>query len=1036
MTDFVHLHAHSTYSILDAWGQPDAIVERLVDAELGAHALTDHDSTSGHWKFNKAAKEAGIKPLFGIEIRVVDDLEQRDWKNEDGKRFYPYHLGLIAASPEGYQNLMRLTTLAWRQGIGGRGKYMPVVTWDQIRNMRKGVLGTSGCLSGKISRSILGQVADDWRQVKDEIEDCFDPGHFFIEWQNIDLDACHEVASILSKEKNAVVTHDVHFPTLEQWEARNIMSAIMRWKKVVENDPMSQDCYLASADEVEAIWTHNDHGQTSYKNLRRAMENTLLVADMVDVELPQIEMVRFPLPDGYQDQVEFFRDMIRIGWNRRRLNKLLPSEKERYRQRLLYEFDIIIQKDFVDYFLIIADICNFCIENDILKGPARGSSAGSLIAWLLSITEVNPLEHGLIFERFIDLNRHDLPDVDMDFQDDRREEIHQYLKEKYGELNVGYIGTFTKFKAKNSLDDVARVFELPHWVPNKIKPYIPERAHGDVRSDMTLADSMDAFDEVKEIVNQFPDIKKAMVLEGQFRGMGVHPAGFVVSSTPIEDVAPIYEQPEKGRVVGLDLYDAASAGLLKIDLLGLSTMTQIARARDAVRQFHGVDIDFYNLPLDDKKTMEGFKNADVLGIFQFGGKATKNTIRQIRPTTFDTLADINTLSRPGSMLAGTSDLYVSIHKGQRKPESIHPLVDQITADTHNLVLYQEQVLRIMREVGGLDWQTSSEIRKMMSKRMGMEILQQFWDMFVEGAEKNGIDAELAREIWLQTSTFGAYGFNKSHSVSYSIIAYWQMYVKQHYSQEFYYAALAVENDVDIRNLFIMEARRKGVKFLPVDPNKSSKTFSLEHDGIRYGLTQIKGIGDKTAELIVEARPIETREDLLAIRGIGAKTADLLEEAFDLGDDLFKLKGEAESIRKVRNDHGAIGILDLRRLAESNPVDTSNEFMVAGHIISRNYRQEQKLSVQAKSPDQVGAKSDTVIVYIRDESGESFPVVVPGWLGSQKTKEIWEGVKSDVYIIRGRLPIHGKFLLANGLANTNWQEGKKNEATSQQLSFSL
>ena len=386
------------------------------------------------------------------------------------------------------------------------------------------------------------------------------------------------------------------------------------------------------------------------------------------------------------------------------------------------------------------------------------------------------------------------------------------------------------------------------------------------------------------------------------------------------------------------------------------------------------------------------------------------------------------------MLAGTSDAYILIHNKKKKPESIHPLVDKITSETHNLVLYQEQVLRIMREVGGLDWQTSSEIRKMMSKRMGMEILQQFWDMFVEGAKANGIDEDLARDIWLQTSTFGAYGFNKSHSVSYSMIGYWQMYIKQHYPQEFYYGALAVENDTDLRNLYIGEAKRKGVKFLPVDPNRSGKTFVLEAKGIRYGLTQIRGVGDKTADLIIEARPIEGRTDLLAIKGIGEKTADLFDEAFEQGDDLFGLVEEARAVQRVRTKGKAKSMLELREVADREDIDTAEEHVVAGYIISRNYRQEQKLSVQAKTPDLVGAKSETVIVYLRDESGESFPVVIPGWLAGRKTREIWEGEKDSIYLIRGKLPTHGKFFLANGIANVGWQEDKQNEATASQLSI--
>lgn len=1030
---FVHLHAHSTYSILDSWGQPADIVRRLEETGGEAHALTDHDSTSGHWKFRTEMESAGLKPLYGIEIRVVDTFEQKEQKDEEGARFYPYHLGLIAASEAGYKNLMELTTLAWSQGMGGRGKYMPVITWDQLRERQDGLIGTSGCLSGKLSRAILGQIPDKWQKVKEEIESCFKPDHFFVEWQNIDLDACRMVAEVLAKEPNAVVTHDVHFPDIEHREAQNIMVAIRRWKKITGADgqgPMRPECYLASAFEVVKIHNRINRGSTSRNQLMRAMDNTLLATDLVNVQLPQIEMVRYPIAAG--TAVPVFREKVRQGWNKRGLNKLPPDQKQVYRDRLLYEFDMIVQRDFVDYFLIISDICQFCIDNDILKGPARGSSAGSLIAWLLAITEINPLEHGLIFERFIDVNRKDLPDIDMDFQDDRREEIHEYLKIKYGEDKVGYIGTFTTFKAKNSLDDVARVYELPHWVPAKIKPYIPERSHGDVRSNMTLADSIDSFDEVRDVVRQFPEIRKAILLEGQFRGMGVHPAGFVVSTTPLSEVVPIYEQASKGRVVGLDMYDAAAAGLLKIDLLGLSTMTQIARARDAIRQFHDRDVDFYNLDLDDPETMRGFTEADVLGIFQFAGKATKNTLRQIRPTKFSELADINTLSRPGAMLAGTSDAYIRVHNKKQKPESIHPIIDRLTTETHSLVLYQEQVLAIMREFGGLTWAQASEIRKDISKRVGMEKLQRFKDDFVAGAGRQGIDEKVAMDVWLKTSTFGAYGFNKSHSVAYSVIAYWQMFVKRHYPQEFYYAALATEHDVELRNLFVMEAKRKGVPFLPIDPNRSAKTFALERDGIRYGLTQIKGVGDKTADLIIESRPIANRDDLLKIRGVGAKTADLFASAFKKGDDLFGLREQAASIARVRDTSKSLGIVQLRRVAETEPVETEREHQIAGHIISRNYRQEQKLSVQAKSADQVGAKSDTVIVYIRDESGESFPIVVPGWLANQKTKEIWEGQKLDVYIIRGRLPSHGKFFLANGLANVNWQEERQNETVAAQL----
>lgn len=1037
MAEFVHLHAHSTYSILDAWGKPEQIVERLVEAGFDSHTLTDHDSISGHIKFEKEMLDAGLKPIFGVEIRTVDNLEQREWKSPEGRRFYPYHMGLIAKNAVGYKNLLYLINLAWRQGIGGRGKYMPVVTWDDIEQHNEGLYGTSGCLNGKPARAILGQVEDDYRDVLADMESRFQPGHFFVEWQNLNLDAVKQVAEVLAPYPNTIVTHDVHFPTKDKREAQNVMAAIMRWKKVVGPDgqgPMEENCYLASPDEVVKI--AKEIGAVSLEDLDRAMSNTVSIAADCNVTLPKLDMVRFPLPEGEDDAVAYIKRLINEGWRKRGLHKLPPDEKRIYLDRLRYEFDIIEQKDFVDYFLIIADISHFCVREDILKGPARGSSAGSLVAWCLEITEVNPMVHGLIFERFIDMNRHDLPDIDMDFPDDRRGEIHEYLASRYGAENVGYIGTFTTFKAKNALDDVARVHELPRWVTGKIKPYIPERSHGDVRSHMTLTDAMDSFDEVKAIVEAYPAITKAIDLEGQFRGMGVHPAGFVVASQPLAEFVPIYTLSGKDSVIGLDLYDAAIAGMVKIDVLGLKTMTALAHARDAVRRRHGIDIDFYNLPLDDKLTMEGFRDVEVLGIFQFGGKATKNTLRQIKPTKFEELVDINTLSRPGSMLAGTTDLYVQVHQGKHPAEPIHPIIDEITKGTHNLVLYQEQVLQIMREFGGLDWQTSSEIRKMMSKRMGVEILEQFWEGFAEGAEANGIDRELAREVWMKTSTFGAYGFNKSHSVSYSLISYWQMYVKKHYPTEFYFSALAVEGDAEKRDLFIQEAKRSGVKFLPVSPNRSGWNFTLEPEGIRYGLTQVKGIGEKTADLLIEARPFKSWEEVGEVRGIGKKTIDLFKASRDRGDDLFGLEAQAEMLSERRQRTGAKGIAELLAVADSMPIDTGQEHQIIGHIISRNYRQEEKLSTQAKSADKVGAKSDTVILYIRDNSGESFPVVVPGWLGRRKTKEIWEADAGDIYLLRGKLPDHGKFFLANGLANTDWQRRNDGQQETGQLQLTV
>jgi DNA polymerase-3 subunit alpha len=615
------------------------------------------------------------------------------------------------------------------------------------------------------------------------------------------------------------------------------------------------------------------------------------------------------------EAIALIREWLNFGWTfrlQRTGNTFLHTRRGDYIARVEHELNLIISKGFVDYFLVTSDIVRWAKDHKIPVGPARGSAAASLVCYLLRITEVDPLQHEhMLFERFIDPTRDELPDIDLDFSDDRRHEVFAYAGSRYGVANVGHIGNFTKYKGKNSIDDVARVYHIPKWDCEVVKNLIIERSGGDSRADDSLEDTFAMFPKAMAVLDKHPQLTNAVRLEGNYRGMGVHAAGLVISNRPITDFCAVYTREVAGRqaeVIAYDKKDSASLGFLKQDILGLSTMGMIGQALDII----GMDLeDLYRVPLDDKRTLAAFRKNDVVGIFQFEGRATRLVCRDVVPDHFQHLADINALSRPGPLFSGMAAQYVDIKHGRKTIENYHPIVDKHTEFTYGQIIYQEQVLSIIRELGGFPMTKVHAIRQIISQKLGEAQFESMYQQFEDNAIKeHGCTKEQARRIWRFMATSATYSFNIAHCISYSMLAFWQMWIKQHHQTAFYAAALRkTGNGNDDKTVYkrtrsLKDAMRHGLKIAPPSITLSGKNWEAADNGIIAGFLQVPGIGDKTADNILDYldNSYWDREpdwdDLINVSRIGPKTMEKIRD-FAEGSDPFGLNIMSAKMKELR-----------------------------------------------------------------------------------------------------------------------------------------
>jgi len=847
--NFCHLHLHSTFSFVDGFGLPQKYIEKAIELGQPAIAVTDHGNVSSHFKWYKYANKAGIKPILGCEMYAIDDYENRD--PEDKYQ----HITVLTLNNKGYKNLLKLVTKSWLEGF----YYKPRITYKDLEENQEGLLFTTGCPSGRFGKMHKSRV-DEKEIIKQLKEFSKKFENFYIEISPWSYEEGQNYLEFLLKAHKQtkiplLATNDCHYIEKHQNEIQDILLCIQSNDKMANSKRWKfdqRDLYLKSRKEME----------NSFKELfpdfdyTEALDNTIKVAEQVDFTFPTATPMKFPMKE--KEKIDYFKQLVKDGFKKRGFT----TKQKEYVERTKYETKLIINKGFVDYFLIVADMINWAKQNHVLVGPARGSAAGSIVCYLLGITEVDSIKHNLMFERFIDINREDIPDIDVDFEDNKRKLVKEYLVSKYGKDKVGDLATFGTFKGKMCISDIARVFQIPFTISDKLKSLIIERSGGDSRASLTIEDTLNNpnFDFPKKAVADYPALKYAIQLEGQCRNLSKHAAGVVISNEPLTDFCAIYKSGNE-KVISLDGGDTKGVGLLKIDVLGINSLTAIQKAVDLIKERKGKEIDLYNLDLEDPKVYKNFQDKSKLfGIFQFEGQSVNQVCRQLKPKCFAELADINALSRPGPLNSGATTIYLNRKNGKEGMEKTHPLMKDITKDTWGIVVYQEQVMRTMREIGKMSWKDTAEIRMNISRSRGIEAFNKYKEVFSVGAKENGLSEKEINDIWSAMCTFGSWAFNKSHSVSYTIISYWSMFLKTYYPMEYFVAMCSTVHNEDKVYRIIKEYKREGYKLLPIDINKSKETFTIEEKGLRIGFLQIKGIGHKTAENIVKNQPYESLED--------------------------------------------------------------------------------------------------------------------------------------------------------------------------------
>lgn len=888
---FVSLHHHTTYSFLDGFQLPDAHVRRATEINMGAMGVTEHGNTFSHVKFEQAALEAGVKPIFGCEVYT-------GWVNKPTQK--KNHLTILAMDDTGYTNLLELITRSWEEGF----YHEPTVDPRWLVDHQEGLCVLSGCQGSALFTALVGgkHVPEEDASYKRGLRvarwfsDRLD--HFFVEVQAFpELEKTCRANPLLARVAHSigrplVATMDVHYTAPEEVEIQKILHNVRPGNKRTLEDQVRDwgyDAPLCPPATDMSIYRRLRATGLTKEQAVEAIVSTEEIAQECNVTLPKLEPVKYPLPPRMDSERALWRKWLREGWHYRGFGALEGEELDRYRKQLKEEMELIESKNFVGYFLIVADGVRWAKEQQIPVGPARGSAAASLCCYLLRITEVDPLVFPeLSFERFLDPTRKDLPDIDLDFAPSGLPKLREYYQGKYGVDMVSTVGTFTGYKSKAAVDDAAKVFKVPKYEAEKLKDLLLERSKGDLRASAGVQDTVDQFEQARAVVDRHPELRYAMDLEGNVKGFGTHAAGLVVANQPLHTIASVLTKEVNGevrQVVGMDKYDAERQGLMKLDFLSLATMDQIA---ECLRLLDMTVEDLYDIPLDDPEVVRGFQENDTVAIFQFDGRTMRFLNSMLKPDNFSEVAHAVTLARPGPMLSGASQQYVAVKEGADY-EHVHPALEAITQTTNYQVIFQEQILKIVRDIGGFDYTHRAQIRQIIAKKRGEQEMNREWLRFRDGAAAKDIDEDTARRIWGIISTAGAYVFNAAHSYSYGMLGWWCMWFKRHHPPEFYASGLSKlpAGDDGVRHEGLRrDAFRKGLRLLPPAP-ESEVSWTTTKDGeLLAGWEQVKGVGEKTAPLLVEHfQNGGDWENITQVPGIGPKTKELL-QAFRERSDPF------------------------------------------------------------------------------------------------------------------------------------------------------
>ena len=838
MDGFVHLHVHSNYSLLDGTIRLAELAEAAKAQGMGAVALTDHGNLFGAVEFYTAAQKAGIKPILGIEAYISPTGRQD--RSMGNIQTAAYHMILLAMNLTGWRNLMKLSTRSYLEGF----YYRPRIDRELLAELNEGLICTTSCLGGEVPAALLANQAERARRIAGEYLDIFGRERFFIELQNHNLpdQALTNPRLIALAEElgvGLVATNDVHFLRREDKPAHEILTCISTGKTLAEGGALeySPEVYLKSPDEM----------RQAFKDLpAAAADNTLRIAEMCEVKLDfkAKHLPTFPTPDGASDD-DYLRQLATAGLKNRFEGSKPPKE---YAERLDRELKVIAQKGYSSYFLIVNDSVQFARRNDIPAAP-RGSGVATLLGYALGLQETDPIHYGLLFERFTDPQREEDPDVDIDICQEGRGRVIDYVRQKYG--NVAQIITYGTLKARAVVRDVGRVMGIPLPAVDAICKKVPEGLNVTLHSALASEPALKELYEQDQQVHQLIDY--GMKLEGLSRHAGVHAAGVIVATEPLENLVPLCRQANSDEAItqwGGDTC-AFKIGLMKMDFLGLRTLTILQRARQLVRGRTGKDIDPEKLPLDDQKVFELFRAGQTDGVFQFESSGMKSILMQMQPNRIEDLIAANAMYRPGPMeLIPT---YILRKHGREQVPSLHPLVDDILAETYGIMCYQEQVMQVLSRLGKLPLNRALTLIKAISKKKSRTIAAER-QHFIDGARANGIGPEEAERLFDLILKFGGYGFNKAHSTRYAIVAYQTAYFKAHHPREFLAATLTFESgDTDKVVQYMAEAQRMGVTIAAPEINSCDRDFTVDGQQVRFGLAAVKGVGAKAVDGIIEAR---------------------------------------------------------------------------------------------------------------------------------------------------------------------------------------
>jgi DNA polymerase-3 subunit alpha len=867
---FTHLHLHTLYSLLDGAIRMKDLMKTVKEKGMSSVAVTDHGNMFGTIDFYKKAKEAGIKPIIGLEAYVAGSKGRGDRTEKIAN-----HLILLAKNEEGYGNLRYLASTGYMDGF----YYHPRIDKEVLKEHSKGLIGLTACLGGEVTSACFRGDMDHAKRAALEYNGIFEPGAFFLEIQSNGMpeqEKANANLKQLSRDTSIplVATADAHYIKRDDARAHELLMCIASGKTLADNKRMrhsTDKLYVTSPQEMRDY----------FKDVPEAVDNTMRISDLCNVELKlgKAMLPTFKVPEGHTPD-SFLAEYASQGLNRRFEELSYPIDRDQYLQRLGMEIAVIQKMGFAGYFLIVADFINWAKEHGIPVGPGRGSGAGSIVAYALRITDLDPIPYNLLFERFLNPERVSMPDFDVDFCQDRRDEVIQYVGQKYGESNVGQIITFGSLKAKSVLRDVCRVFGLPFSEGDRIAKLVPEvlnitlkqAIYGEPEKGIAGEPRLKEMIEKPQVLSQIEGrdvttkdvLEIGLALEGLHRQAGMHAAGVVIADRPLWEFVPVYMAPgEKALVTQFAKDEVEAAGLVKFDFLGLKTLTVIQNAIDLINRGKPKEewVDRDKIPLTDKATYDLISSGDTAGVFQMESSGFTEMVMDLKPSCFEDVIAAGALYRPGPLDSGMVKVFINRKHGREPVLYPHPRLEGILKDTYGVIVYQEQVMQISQILGGYSLGRADLLRRAMGKKKA-EVMAKERQGFLDGCKAQAVDLKVAGEIFDLMEKFAEYGFNKSHSAAYGLITIHTAWLKAHHPVEFMAALLTSEKDnTDKVVAHIAEARAAGHEVLPPDVNLSDLAFGVVDSKIRFGLGAIKGVGESAIEAIKEARANGAFKDL-------------------------------------------------------------------------------------------------------------------------------------------------------------------------------